>query len=109
MFETRLQEFIESSEIDIDCLELLMFFGRHPQLKFNRSALINVAGHSLTACQKALNNLVKNKIVIRTLENGMPLYSLTKTEPEFSFISRILELDRNRRQSLVEGLVCYRP
>jgi hypothetical protein len=103
--EDKLGNFIRELGDDLNSLELLVFFCRHPRVKFNRTAVI----HALLANQFdagiALKKLIDKKIVLTCFENGITLYSLTKEEPVNSLSSVIVNIDQNQWQKILEQIL----
>lgn len=86
-FEQLVDNYIE----DHSCMELLRFFGSHPYTRFNRLAVIltlNGNGQRSEA-ESALAQLIEKGVVKASIENNVPLYSLTEDE---SIRRRVLEL-----------------
>jgi hypothetical protein len=99
--EDKLCVFIKDFGDDLNSLELLVFFCRHPRVKFNRTAVV----HALLANQFdagiALKRLIDKKIVLTNNENGITLYSLTKEEPVNSLASVLVNIDQNQWQNIL--------
>jgi hypothetical protein len=99
--EDKLCNFVMDFGDDLNSLELLVFFCRHPRVKFNRTAVI----HALLANQFdagiALKRLIDKKIIITNNEHGVTLYSLTKEEPVNSLASELVNIDQNQWQKIL--------
>jgi hypothetical protein len=99
--EDKLCVFIKDFGDDLNSLELLVFFCRHPRVKFNRIAVV----HALLANQFdagiALKRLIDKKIIITNSENGITLYSLTKEEPVNSLAPVLVNIDQNQWQNIL--------
>jgi hypothetical protein len=94
----QLCSFIKSFCDELGSLELLLFFSRHPNARFNRSAVL----HSVTTKRfdtgLALKKLIDNKVVITYTENNITLYALTKVEPAHSLACQMLTIDQSQWQ-----------
>ncbi len=103
--EDKLCNFIKGFGDDLCSLELLLFFCRHPNVRFNRSAVT----HALTSKQFdtgiALKKLIDQKLVITYLEHGITLYALTKEEPERSLSLELINIDQKHWQEFLEYIL----
>lgn len=103
--EDKLCNFIKDFCDDLNSLELLIFFSRHPLARFNRTAVV----HALLAKQFdagiALKRLIDKNIVIASNENGMTLYSLTKEEPIHSLAVELINVDQSKWQRVLEQIL----
>jgi hypothetical protein len=103
--EDKLCDFIKEFADDLNSLELLVFFSRHPKARFNKTAIV----HALLANQYdagiALKNLIDKKMVDIHDEYGMTLYSLTKEEPAHSLASELINIDQLRWQKVLEQIL----
>ena len=99
--EGKLITFIKDFGDDLCSLELLLFFSRHPNARFNRTAVI----HSLTTRQFdtgiALKRLIDKKIIVTYTENGLSLYALTKEEPAHSLATQMVSIDQYQWQIIL--------
>ncbi len=103
--DNKQRELIECYCDDLNSLEILMFFSRHPQSRFNQTALIHSASHGNIDNRSSLKKLIDKKIIVKTIENGTILYSLNKKEPEYSQICKINQMDQGQRQTLIEQFI----
>jgi predicted methyltransferase len=103
--EDKLCNFIKDFGDDLNSLELLVFFSRHPRAKFNRTAVIHalVTKHFDTGI--ALKRLIERNIVVTCNENGITLYSLTKEEPAHSLASELVNIDQQQWQKILEQIL----
>jgi hypothetical protein len=103
--EDKVSNFIKSFADDLCSLELLLFFSRHPNARFNRSAVT----HALTTKQYdtgvALKRLTEQKLIIICLEHGITLYALTKEEPARSLALELINIDQKQWQALLEQIL----
>jgi hypothetical protein len=103
--EDKLFSFIKDFGDDLNSLELLLFFSRHPNARFNRTAVI----HAITSQQFdtgiALKRLIDKKIVITYFENGITLYALTKEEPSYSLATQMNTINQHQWQIVLEYLL----
>jgi hypothetical protein len=103
--EDRLSNFIKNFSDDLCSLELLLFFSRHPNARFNRSAIT----HSLTTKKfdtgVALKHLTDQKMVVAYFEHGITLYALTKEEPILSLALDLVNIDQKKWQDILEHIL----
>jgi hypothetical protein len=103
--EDKLCDFIKDIGDDLCSLELLLFFSRHPDARFNRTAVI----HAITSKQYdtgiALKHLMDKKIVVTYSENGITLYALTKEEPVHSLTAQLVAIDQHQWQIVLGHLL----
>jgi hypothetical protein len=103
--EDKLFSFIKDFGDDLNSLELLLFFSRHPNARFNRTAVV----HAITSQQfdtgLALKKLIDNKIVVTFFENGITLYALTKDEPAHTLAAQMIAIDQHQWQVILEHLL----
>jgi hypothetical protein len=101
IIEDKLCTFIKDFCDDLSTLQLLLFFSRHPNAHFNRSALM----HALTTKQFdtgiALKKLIDKKVVMTGTENGFSLYCLTKDEPSRSLTIQMVGIDQSQWQTIL--------
>jgi hypothetical protein len=103
--EDKLCNFIKDFCDDLNSLELLVFFGRHPLARFNRTAVIHALLSNQFDAGIALKVLIDRKMVNVYNENGMILYSLTKEEPAHSLAKELVNIDQGRWQKIVEQIL----
>jgi hypothetical protein len=101
----RLGDFIKDFGDDLCSLELLLFFGRHPNARFNRTAVLRALTARRFDTAIALKCLIDRKLVITYFENGITLYALTKEEPAYSIVAELKGIDRLQWQSLIGQIV----
>jgi hypothetical protein len=103
--EDKLCYFIQDFGDDLCSLELLLFFSRHPNARFNRTAVL----HAITSKQFdtgiALKQLIDRKMVVTYSENGITLYALTKEEPTHSLAAKLITIDQRQWQVILEHLL----
>ena len=103
--EDKLCKFIKEFGDDLNSLELLLFFSRHPNARFNRTAVL----HSVTAKRfdtaVTLKRLIDRNIIVTYSENGVVLYGLTKDEPDHSLAAELVSIDQNRWQIILEYIL----
>lgn len=95
-FEQLIENYIENRH----CLELLRFFSSHPYAQFNRLAVIltlNENGYRSEA-ESALAQLIEKGVVKVSIENNVPLYSLTEDESMRRRVLELIHLEWCRRQ-----------
>lgn len=103
--EDRLCEFIRAFSDDLNGLELVLFFGRHPNAKFNRTALLHALNVRQFDAGLALKKLVNRKIIETCSENGITLYSLTADESVRSLINSLVNLGQRQWQIILEQIL----
>jgi hypothetical protein len=103
--EDRLCDFIKDFGDDLCSLELVLFFGRHPHARFNRTAVIHALNSGRFDCGGALKRLIDRKLVVTCLENGMALYALTKEEPAHSIVIELKKIDLRQWQTILEQIL----
>jgi hypothetical protein len=103
--EVKLCGFIKNLDDDLNCLEVLLFFSRHPSARFNRIAVLHAATSKRFDTGLALKRLIDKKIVITYIENGVTLYALTKEEPIRSLAIEMLSIDHRKWQTIIEYIL----
>jgi hypothetical protein len=94
--EDKLCKFVKEFGQDLNSLELLLFFSRHPNARFNRTATLHAVNSRSFDTGIALKRLIEKKIVVTYSENGITLYSLTKEEPIHSLAVEMVSIDQSR-------------
>jgi hypothetical protein len=103
--EDKLCNFIKEFCDDLNCLELLVFFGRHPQARFNRTAVIHAPLTNRFDTAIALKRLLDKKTITTSNENGMTLFSLTKEEPIHTLATELVNIDQNKWQKVLAQIL----
>jgi hypothetical protein len=104
--DDKLCSFIKDFSDDLNSLELLLFFSRHPNARFNRNALLHAPMSSGRFDSGiALKRLIDKKWVVAHAENGITLYALTKDEPAHSFSAGLVNIDQRQWQMIVEEII----
>ncbi len=95
IIEERLGQFIKQYVDDNYCLELLRFFGWYPHARFNELAVIHAlnSNHGKLYTKRALRQLIDKGVVRISIDNNIPLYSLTEDESLCSLASDLAKLD----------------
>ena len=96
--------FIQEFASDHYCLELMVFFGRHPHTRFSRLAVIHALNSRKLYTEKALKHLVSHGVVRNCLENNVPLYSLTEVETPRNWALDLAKFDWCEWQSLLKQI-----
>jgi len=102
----KLSQFIKEYADDHCCLELLRFFGGHPNTRFSRLVVV----HALNSnpgklyTKRALRRLADKGVVRTYIENNVPLYSLTEDESLCSLASDLAKLDWCQWQLVLQQL-----
>ena len=101
----RLIDFVKEFSDSLCSLELLLFFGRHPHARFNRTAVLRALATRRFDTAIALKLLIDRKLVVTYFENGITLYALTKDEPVYSIVAELKKIDRLHWQTLIEQAI----
>lgn len=85
------------------CLELLRFFGIHPNARFNRLAVIHTLseGGSKLEVEKALAHLINKGVVESCVESNARLYTLTRDEAIRTQVVKLGKLEWPRWQLIL--------
>ena len=97
----KLCNFITDFGDDLCSLELLLFFSRHPNARFNRTAVLQALKTKQFDTGIALKRLLDKKIVVTYSENGITLYALTKEEPAYSLTCQLINIDQRQWQVIL--------
>ncbi len=91
----KLCQFTKQYADDQCCLELLRFFGGYPHARFSELAVVHAlnSNHGKLYTTRALRQLVDKGVVRISIENTVPLYSLTEDESLLSLSSDLAKLD----------------
>jgi hypothetical protein len=103
--EEKLCNFIKDFGDDLCSLELLLFFSRHPNARFNRTSILHVLTTKQFDTGIALKQLIEKKMVVTYSENGITLYALTKEEPTHSLAAQLINIDQRQWQVILEHLL----
>jgi hypothetical protein len=103
--EDKLCNFIKDFGDDLFSLELLLFFSRHPNARFNRTSILHVLTTKQFDTGIALKRLIDKKIVVTHSENGVSLYALTREEPLHSLAAGLVNIDQRQWQVIVEQIL----
>jgi len=103
--EDNLCNFIKDFCDDLSTLQLLLFFSRHPNAHFNRSALMHALPVKQFDTGVALERLIEKKIVVASHENGLNLFSLTNNEAIRTLAIQMLNIDQSRWQVILDNIL----
>jgi hypothetical protein len=103
--EDKLCNFIKGFGDDLCSLELLLFFSRHPNARFNRTAVLHAANSRQFDTGISLKQLMDKKIVVTYTENGITLYALTKEEPLHTLAAQLVSIDQHQWQIILGHLL----
>jgi hypothetical protein len=103
--EDKLFSFIKDFGDDLNSLELLLFFSRHPNARFNRTAVVHAVSTQQFDTGMALKRLIDKKIVITYFENGITLFALTRDEPYHSLAAKMNSIDQSQWQIILQQLL----
>lgn len=96
--EEKLRQFIKEYADDPYCLELLRFFGRHPNTQFDHLATIHALNGQRLYIELALRRLINEGMLRTYIENNVPRYSLSEDESLRSLVLDLAKLDWSRWQ-----------
>jgi len=93
-------QFVKQYVDDRYCLELLRFFGRYPHAQFSELAVLRALNldHGKLYTKRVLRQLVDKGMVGISINNNIPLYSLTEDESLGSLASDLAKLDWHQCQ-----------
>jgi hypothetical protein len=101
----KLSQFIRDYAGDQYCLvELLRFLGQHPNTRFSRLVIIHALNSRRLYTEKALKHLVSSGVVRNSVENNVPLYSLTEEESWRNWALDLAKFDWCQWQSLLKQI-----
>jgi hypothetical protein len=103
--EDKLCAFIRDLGDDLCCLELLLFFSRHPHARFNRTAVLHATTGKQFDNGIALKRLIEKKIVVMYHENGISLFALTQQEPVHTLAAEMINIDQRQWQRILEQIL----
>jgi hypothetical protein len=103
--EDKLFSFIKDFSDDLNCLEFLLFFSRHPNARFNRTAVIHAISTQQFDAGIALKRLIDKKIVVTCFVNGITLYALTQEEPQHTLAAGMNSIDQRQWQIILEHIL----
>jgi hypothetical protein len=96
--EEKLYQFIKKYADESLKMELLAFWGRHPNAKFAKLAIYHAQdGRKVYVC-RALEDMVEAGLVDTHINNGTPLYSLTMNEEKRRLVIKLATLGWNQQQ-----------
>jgi hypothetical protein len=99
--EEKLYQFIKEFGDDLNTLELLLFFSRHPNARFNRTAVLHAITSKRFDTGLALKRLIDKKIIVTYFDSEVTLYALTKDEPYHTLASELVSIDQSRWQKIL--------
>jgi hypothetical protein len=105
IIEDKLCNFIHEFCDDLSVLELLLFFGRHPHARFNRTVVLHAISSKRFDTALALKKLIDKKLVVTYTENNLALYCLTKNEPAHSLTAELLKVGQNQWTAIMEKIL----
>ena len=93
-------QFVKRYVDDGHCLELLRFFGRYSHAQFSELAVLHALNldYGKLYTKRALRQLVDEGMLGISINNNIPLYSLTKDESLGSLASDLAKLDWHQCQ-----------
>jgi hypothetical protein len=103
--EDKLCIFIQNFCDDLCSLELLLFFSRHPNARFNRSAISHAVTSKRFDTGIALKKLIDKRVITTYVENNLTLYALTKEEPNRTLAIQLLNIDQGQWTLILEEIL----
>lgn len=100
-------QFVNRYVDDHYCLELLRFFGGYPHARFSELAVVHAlnSNRGKLHTKKALKQLVDKGVVRISIDNNIPLYSLTENESLRSLASDLAKLDWRQWQLVLRQTI----
>ena len=102
--EEKLCQFIKEYADDQYCLELVIFLGRHPCTRFSQLAIVHALDRRRLYIERALRRLISKGVVTTSIENNVPVYSLTENESLANPVLALAKLDWYQWQRLLGQL-----
>jgi len=84
--------------------ELLLFWGMHPNAKFDRKAICYALDYSKLDTERALRIMIEEGLLDSHSRNGVTLYSLTKDEERRRPVLELAALGRDRWQLMTKRI-----
>jgi hypothetical protein len=102
----KLYQFISEYADSHCCLELLRFFGRYPNARFSRLAVVHALGRNDRRLYigRALRHLIDKGVVKTYIENNVCFYSLSEDESLCSLASDLAKLDWRQWRLVVKQI-----
>ena len=99
-----LSQFIKNNECDHYCVELLRFFGAHPNARFSKLAVVHALSEngSKLYIEKSLRYLNDKGIVRVYTEDKVYFYALADDEPVHKMVSDLGKLDWRQWQLVLQ-------
>ena len=100
-------QFVKRYVDDYYCLELLRFFGGYPHARFSELAVVHAlnSNRGKLHTKRALKQLVDKGVVRISIDNNIPLYSLTEDESLCSLASDLAKLDWRQWQLVLRQTI----
>ena len=103
--EERQCQLLKECTDDPHCLRLIQFFGRFPNARFSRLAIIHALNDGKVPVEKALTRLTEKEVLYTIPLNKVTLYYLTQEEPIRRFVLGLAQLDRSQWRQLMKNSV----
>jgi hypothetical protein len=100
-----LSKFIAEFGDDLCSLELLLFFGRHPNARFNHAAVVHALGPRQFDAGIALKKLREKDLVSASSSNGVYLFGLTRDEQIRDMVESMVNIDQRQWQTILEKIL----
>jgi len=106
--EENLYQFIRKYAGEPLKMELLAFWGRHPNAKFSKFAMYHVEDYREVFC-RALEDMAEAGLVDAHVYNGTPLYSLTTNEEKRRLVMKLATLGWDQQQLVLRLIEQHLP
>ena len=107
--EENLYQFIRKYADEPLKMELLAFWGRHPNAKFNKLAIYHVQDSRQVDVCRALEDMAEAGLVDAHIHNGTPLYSLTMNEEKRRLVIKLATLGWDQQQFVLRLIEQHLP
>jgi len=107
--EENLYQFIRKYADEPLKMELLAFWGRHPNAKFNKLAIYHAQDSRKVDVCRALEDMVEAGLMDAHIYNGTPLYSLTTNEEKRRLVMKLSTLDWDQQQLVLRLIEQHLP
>ncbi len=103
--QKKLCDFIQDFGDDLDSLELLLYFCRHPDARFNLTAVFHASSAKRFDTTKSLKRLTYKGLVVTCEESGNKLYTLTRDVHLRGLALGLLQIDQRQWRMIAERIL----